>query len=69
MHTLVLELKRQKLIRSFSIKKILLFLQVCRKRSAMRHRLSQLPNYRLEDMGISREQALAESQKSYWSRV
>jgi uncharacterized protein YjiS (DUF1127 family) len=66
MNALALVLNSQKPSRAFSIKKILIFLRVCRERSVMRHRLSKLPDYRLEDMGISREQALVESQKPCW---
>lgn len=50
------------------IKKILTILAVWCQRSRMRRQLSQLPVYRLEDMGISEEEVIAELQKSFWQQ-
>lgn len=48
------------------VKKILTISAVWWQRSIMRHQLGELPAYRLEDMGISEEEAFAESQKPFW---
>ena len=49
-----------------SIKKILLTIKTWQERSITRHRLTKLPKYRLEDMGISPQEAIVESQKPFW---
>lgn len=66
----VLSLKRANLtvFRFYSVKKILTVLGVWLQRSHMRHQLSQLPDYRLKDIGISQEEALLESQKPFWEK-
>lgn len=68
MNTLSTEIKKQAVFKLFSLKKILTVIDVWQERSIMRHRLSQLPAYRLEDMGITEEEAFIESQKPFWEK-
>jgi len=66
MNTLSVEIKKQAVLKLFSLKKMLIMVDVWQERSIMRHRLGQMPAYRLEDMGISEEEAIIESQKPFW---
>jgi len=68
MNILRLEAVQQLSIRPFSLKKLLNVMTLWRQRSKMRQQLSQLPDYRLKDMGISAEQAIVESQKPFWEK-
>lgn len=66
MQYLSILMKSPATVPTVSVKKILLMIQAWRIRSRMRHQLAQMPDFRLEDMGIGREDALAESQKPFW---
>ena len=68
MNILRLEAAQQLSVRPFSLKKLLNVITLWRQRSKMRQQLSQLPDYRLKDMGISAEQAFVESQKPFWEK-
>ena len=68
MNILRLEAVQQLSIRPFSLKNLLNVVMLWRQRSVMRQQLSQLPDYRLKDMGISAEQASVESQKPFWEK-
>ena len=68
MDALPLKVQEQYHLRPLSIKKLLNVVSLWRQRSVMRHQLSQLPDYRLNDMGISAEQAFVESQKPFWEK-
>jgi len=66
MDILSVEIKERVEFQSVSVKKILILPKLWRERSIMRHKLGQLPAYRLEDMGIDADAAFAESQKPFW---
>ena len=68
MSVICIESKKQVELGSFSVKKILTILSVWQQRSRMRHQLGQLPDYRLEDLGITQEEALLESRKPFWEK-
>jgi len=68
MDALPLKVQDQYHLRFFSLKKLLNVMTLWRQRSKMRQQLSQLPDYRLKDMGISAEQAFVESQKPFWEK-
>ena len=42
------------------------WLRRAQQRSVERHRLADMPDHRLSDLGITREQALRESRKPGW---
>jgi uncharacterized protein YjiS (DUF1127 family) len=42
-------------------------LKLCHERSRQRRHLLELDDHLLRDIGISREQAMREARKSYWS--
>lgn len=68
MSYLTAKIKDQAVFTVISLKEILMVIDVWRERSIMRHKLGQMPDYRLEDMGISQEEALVESQKPFWEK-
>ena len=68
MSVLSVEINKQLQFQPLPIKKMLSLPSLWRERSIMRHKLGQLPAYRLEDMGIDSEEALVESQKPFWKK-
>ena len=68
MNILSADVRRQGVFKLPSVKKILTVYDVWLQRSIMRNQLGQLPDYRLEDMGISEEEAVIESKKPFWEK-
>ena len=66
MSILAISAKIPAIYTNIKVKKLLSIITVWKKRAQMRHKLAQLPEYRLVDMGINPEEARIESQKSFW---